>query len=488
MIQAKKELQNLRVIAKHNKFEFRIFGFSDKPCYEQLFQMKSHLGSTTDITVQDYFKLKKINLEMPHLLCLDVGKENSPCYLPIELCNMVSPQRYKTALSSQQRATFVEKSRLEAKRLMEIVADAIKSDGYVDDPLLSLAGIKIEKQLIRICGHVLSAPTLVVGNGEECIPNEGRWNYNNKMLLNPVRIEHWAVVNFSTDCNMNWIIQRIIDLGRSKGIFMKFPATMVEEDNKVVKYSPAKRVEWMLNKVTKKAPIPPEFLLCLLPERKNCDIYGNGRGREKLYMRWASQCIAPSSNTTDQFFINVLLKINAKLGGLNCKVAFKNDYMIPAITETPTLILGMDVSHGPPGRADVPSVAAVVGSRCWPLLSQYRASIRIQPQKAEMINSLFTPLYNGNDGGMICELLQDFYETSQQRKPSQIIIFRDGVGESQFSQVLSVELNQIIKAFTAMGWDHRPKFTVIVAQKKHHTKFTKADLPENLAHGKHSSA
>lgn len=41
----------------------------------------------------------------------------------LQLCNMVSPQRYKTALSSQQRATFVEKSRLEAKRLMEIVAD-----------------------------------------------------------------------------------------------------------------------------------------------------------------------------------------------------------------------------------------------------------------------------------------------------------------------------------------------------------------------------
>jgi len=30
------------------------------------------------------------------------------------------------------------------------------------------------------------------------------------------------------------------------------------------------------------------------------------------------------------------------------------------INKIPTLILGMDVSHGPPGRADVPSVAAVL--------------------------------------------------------------------------------------------------------------------------------
>lgn len=33
--------------------------------------------------------------------------------------------------------------------------------------------------------------------------------------------------------------------------------------------------------------------------------------------------------------------------------------MIPIVNQTPTLILGMDVSHGSPGRADVPSIAAV---------------------------------------------------------------------------------------------------------------------------------
>lgn len=33
--------------------------------------------------------------------------------------------------------------------------------------------------------------------------------------------------------------------------------------------------------------------------------------------------------------------------------------MIPVVTQIPTLILGMDVSHGSPGRADIPSIAAV---------------------------------------------------------------------------------------------------------------------------------
>lgn len=32
---------------------------------------------------------------------------------------------------------------------------------------------------------------------------------------------------------------------------------------------------------------------------------------------------------------------------------------IPIVSKVPTLILGMDVSHGSPGQSDVPSIAAV---------------------------------------------------------------------------------------------------------------------------------
>lgn len=32
---------------------------------------------------------------------------------------------------------------------------------------------------------------------------------------------------------------------------------------------------------------------------------------------------------------------------------------IPIVSKAPTMILGMDVSHGSPGQSDVPSIAAV---------------------------------------------------------------------------------------------------------------------------------
>lgn len=94
-----------------------------------------------------------------------------------------------------------------------------------------------------------------------------------------------------------------------------------------------------------------------------------------------------------------------------------------------------------------------MSSREWPLISKYRASVRTQPSKAEMIESLVKKNGNVDEGIIKCalivivdvafiescmksgfkyicnivdcrELLLDFYTSSNQRKPEHIIIFR----------------------------------------------------------------
>jgi eukaryotic translation initiation factor 2C len=123
MTQAKKMLKNLRVKAKHNNMEFKIIGLSDQPCSRQTyssilvmcflccfiyllilkyimhrFPMKVRNGSievqTMDITVQDYFKSKQVELTMPYLPCLDVGKPKRPNYLPIEVAALFLSSGY----------------------------------------------------------------------------------------------------------------------------------------------------------------------------------------------------------------------------------------------------------------------------------------------------------------------------------------------------------------------------------------------------------
>jgi len=45
--------------------------------------------------------------------------------------------------------------------------------------------------------------------------------------------------------------------------------------------------------------------------------------------------------------------------------------------------------HDPPGQSDIPSIAAVVSSRQWPLKYKYRASVWTQSPRSEMLDSLF---------------------------------------------------------------------------------------------------
>ncbi|ONI18322.1 hypothetical protein PRUPE_3G209300 [Prunus persica] len=476
-VKAKKMLKNMRINARHRNMEFKVIGLSEKPCNQQYFPMKlksgngTSEGQTVEITVYEYFT-KHCGVELTssqYMPCLDVGKPKRPNYLPLELCSLVSLQRYTKALSSTQRASLVEKSRQKPHERIRTVTDAVKKYQYDDDPMLATCGISIEKQLTQVNGRVLETPKLKVGNSDDCIPHKGRWNFNNKTLFNPTRIDRWLVVNFSARCDTSHISRELINCGRKKGIFIERPFTLLEEDPQCRRQSPVARVEKMFEQILAKLPGEPQFILCVLPERKNCDIYGPWKKKSLSEFGIVTQCISPSK-INDQYLTNVLLKINSKLGGINSLLAIEHSSCVPLVNDTPTMILGMDVSHGSPGRSDIPSVAAVVGSRSWPLISRYRAAVRTQSPKLEMIDALYKPLENGTDAGIIRELLVDFYKTSNGRKPTQIIVFRDGVSESQFNQVLNIELDQIIKAYQHLGEVDVPKFTVIVAQKNHHTK------------------
>ncbi|TXG63937.1 hypothetical protein EZV62_010931 [Acer yangbiense] len=172
-------------------------------------------------------------------------------------------------------------------------------------------GTTIEKQLTEVDGRILEAPKLKVGNDEDCIPRDGRWNFNNKE------------------------IERFF--------------TLIEEEPQSRRVSPVATVERMAEMMKSKVPGPSDFILCVLLERKNSDIY-----------------------------------------------AIEHSSHIPLIKDAPTLILGMDVSHGSPA-----SIAAVVGSQCWLRISRYSAYVRMQSSKMELIYAFYKPLSNGTDDGIL---------------------------------------------------------------------------------------
>ncbi|KAF7815518.1 protein argonaute 4-like [Senna tora] len=108
------------------------------------------------------------------------------------------------------------------------------------------------------------------GNGEDFNPRNGRWNFNNK----PAKIERWAVVNFSARCDPRALVRDLTRIAEMKGLTVEAPFDVFDENPQFRRAPPMVRVEKMFEDVQSKLPGAPLFLLCLLPDRKNCDIYG----------------------------------------------------------------------------------------------------------------------------------------------------------------------------------------------------------------------
>ncbi|XP_023637185.1 LOW QUALITY PROTEIN: protein argonaute 8 [Capsella rubella] len=463
---AKSALKNLRVKVIHSNREYKITGLSELRCKDQPFTLKKKNANgeaeEVETTVFDYFtKMRDIKLHYSgDLPCINVGKPNRPpVYFPIELCELVSLQRYTKALTSFQRSNLVKEARQKPQQNMDVLTKACKNSNYNDDPMLQDCAVRIGSGLTQLHGRVLPTPKLKAGNGADIFPSNGSWNFIDKKFFEPATVTRWAVVNFSARCDPHKIIRELIRCGKMKGINVDPPYRVVFEENARFKGEPGSvRVDKMFEYLQSTlGQSPPKFLLCIL-EKKNSDVY------EKSCSVWNREsCIVPPQNVKEQYLINVLLKINAKLGGLNSILDMEQTRAMPLVMRVPTIIIGMSISHGSPGQSDAPSIAAVVSSREWPFISKYKACVRTQTRKAEIIENLFKPVSDKDDEGIMRELLLDF-ESSSGVKPNHIIIFRDGVSESQFNRVLNIELDQMM-------------------QKNHHTKFFQTRSPDNVPPG-----
>ncbi|KAG8472691.1 hypothetical protein CXB51_034606 [Gossypium anomalum] len=118
----------------------------------------------------------------------------------------------------------------------------------------------------------------------------------------------------------------------------------------------------------------------------------------------------------------------------------------PSIPVVSKIILGMSALFGFPEQSDVPSIAAMILSS--------------------------KPVSDKVDDGIMKEALLDFYTSSGKRKSDQIIIFRDGVSESQFNQVLI----KLLRLTTSLTRSETLKIMVIVVRKTIIPSFFSNDL------------
>ncbi len=122
---------------------------------------------------------------------------------------------------------------------------------------------------------------------------------------------------------------------------------------------------------------------------------------------------------------------------------------------------GVDVNHPEKGDAKTQSVLAVVGSTDG-MLGQYASHVSFCKDREQPAEDLKTS---------ILAIIRAF-TLRNGRPPKRILIYRDGVAENQFSNILEKEVPAFHSAFSELGYDgNMVKIAIVVCQKRHHSRF-----------------
>ncbi|KAH9700185.1 protein argonaute 5 [Citrus sinensis] len=480
-LKVKKALKGIKVVLTHMEYNksYKITGISSEPMSRLMFTD----DNATRLSVVQYFRQRyNIGLQFTSLPALVAGSEARPIYLPMELSRIAAGQRYTKRLNERQVTALLRATCQRPRDREANIRMMARTNAYNEDTLVNKEfGIQVADGLTSVDARILPAPMLKyheTGREASVNPGFGQWNMINKKMFNGGRVEVWTCVNFSTRLNRDvpfQFCQGLVDMCNSKGmVFNPRPVIPISSSN-------PNQIEKALVDVhnrTAQQGKQLQMLIIILPDVSGS--YGRIKRVCETELGIVSQCCQPrqASRLNMQYFENVALKINVKVGGRNTVLVDAVQKRIPLVTDRPTIIFGADVTHPQPGEDSSPSIAAVVASMDWPEVTKYRGLVSAQAHHEEIIQDLYKSTQDPQrglvHGGMIRELLIAF-RRSTNFKPHRIIFYRDGVSEGQFSQVLLHEMNAIRQACASLEEGYAPPVTFVVVQKRHHTRLFPAD-------------
>ncbi|KAJ3834977.1 argonaute-like protein [Lentinula raphanica] len=423
------------------------------------------------MTVAQYFQ-KVLNrpLRHPDVICAEIG---TGVLIPLELCEVPPGQIMRKQVPPEKTKDVVEFATKKPQDRLKSIEAGLQVLAYGQSEYVRNFGMNItQTHATRISARVLNPPMLRYGKASQqptIMPANGQWNMRAKKFYKPVEILHWAVVIYERKQRFNEraaeeLIQGLSASAHDVGMTMKPNTVTVWENGQG---NIAGQIKAAGQQVFTKFGKYPTLIVVVLPEGGN-DIYTAVKHFGDVTTGVATQCLKSlkCSRAQSQYFANVCLKINVKLGGINA-IPDPNSVRALADPQNPTIVMGADVIHPAPGSLGRPSFTALVASVDSDN-AKYTADCGVQTSRQEIIEDLETMAKT-----MLTRYIK--YRSVVERKspqmapPKRIIFYRDGVSEGQFQQVLDQELVALQKACAAHKI--KPKITFIVVGKRHHIRF-----------------
>lgn len=353
--------------------------------------------------------------------------------------------------------------------------------------LLPKFGITVGNRLVSVPGRELPAPKLTYGNED---PNEkhenpkfGVWNLTGKeVAVSGKEILRWAYMHsFKDGSRVRAEIDALVKAMKNMGININETPTDACYEPEFTNGAIAK----VFSELDKLKP-QLQLLLVVLPN-DDASVYNWVKQKGDIEYGIHTVCLLQGKfiGARPDYCANVGLKVNLKFRGVNHRL--ENPHEL--ISNGKTMFVGYDVTHptnlGTSSSPDASSMAGLVASMDLEL-SQWPAWTWSVPSKEEMVDKGLRAKFKAClDHWKTWERYprggpQMSMPNQRRALPDNIIIYRDGVSEGQFTQVLEKELPEIRAACKNSYPAKKPRLTIIVSVKRHSTRF----YPEKPDDGK----
>ncbi|KAJ2117360.1 hypothetical protein IW146_000817 [Coemansia sp. RSA 922] len=465
-----KYLRGLQVYCSHRglkgKRKFSVRGTTTRALDQESFDWEDpdKPGHTENVTVAEYY-LRRYNIKLNYPFLPGITDRRKSVF-PIEFCSIVENQRFKGNLNERQTGDMVKFACQHPGKNMDRIVDILKKRNLGGSPIVQSFGLSLPNKLAEIESRVLPTPTIEYGSGSRepsFAPRGGAWDLRNKQVKQSGKpLDHWAVLVLASrqhvsDNAVKQFITALVSGCNQSGYRVNEPHPPISYGNPNADIS--QEMLHALKGVNCPPGIKPQFLLVVLPTT-NVQVYQNVKNCAYKTLGIHTQCMQSKhvQRPNMQYCSNLCLKINAKLGGVN-QVLLQSGFQ-EVLRGKPTLFLGCDITHPAPGEQDKASIASVVGSTNFEG-TRYAATLIQLPSRQELVDKLQE---------VVVRHLKIFHRSTR-TKPRRIIFYRDGVSESQFSQVRDRELIEIQRACASLEQGYKPDITFLAVLKRHNARF-----------------
>ncbi|KAH9965910.1 argonaute-like protein [Russula dissimulans] len=427
------------------------------------------LGNGQTTTVADYFRgVLGRPLRFPDVICAELS---TGALIPLELCRVPPGQIMRKQVPSEKANSVLEFATKKPHERLASICNGLGVLEYGESEYVREFGLTVSDKPLRTQARIINAPTLMYHQSSKqpdvaavllfALRSDNTWRIG-KRMFSPCQVPNWMVIIYERQVRFNesaanQMVSDLVKACKAVGIRINpLPALVKWEAGQG---NIGEQLRFASAECQRRSGSLPTLIVVILPFGGN-DIYSAVKHFGDVSVGVVTQCMVSWKcfRARPQYFANITLKLNAKLGGIN---AVPEPRDVPFLTDpaNPTIVMGSDVMHPAPGSTDRPSFTSLVGSIDTSAV-RYVSTMQVQTSRKEIIEDMES----------MCTYLLAQFKEAVGVFPKRILFYRGGISEGQLATVLKEEL-PLIQGMPLPLYPSCPTITLIIVESRHHVRF-----------------